>query len=128
MKIKSIETVKVNLPQRRLSVQARRDSWEKSHEVATPMSGYSHVKRHRGPMDEPTGWDRVFVKVTLEDGTWGPRLNHPRGAGCRHYQRSSGTPARGSRRLRDRKTRRYDGPADQVLRLDRSRVLCRQRD
>ncbi len=70
MKIKSIEAVNVNLPQRTLSVPPRRASWQKSAEVANPMSGYPQVKRHRDLWTN-TGWGKVFVKVTLEDGTWG---------------------------------------------------------
>ena len=70
MKIKSIETVKVNLPPRQYSVDSRRVSWNTSAEVANPMSRYPHVKRHRS-MWTNTGWGHVWVKVTLEDGTWG---------------------------------------------------------
>ena len=70
MKIKSIETVKVNLPPRQYSVEPRRVSWNTSAEVANPMSRYPHVKRHRS-MWTNTGWGHVWVKVTLEDGTWG---------------------------------------------------------
>ncbi len=70
MKIKSIEAVRVNLPQRQYSTEPRRDSWSKTAEVATPMSRFPHVKRHRS-MWTDTGWGRVFAKVTLEDGSWG---------------------------------------------------------
>ena len=70
MRIKSIEAVRINLPERSSSAESRRDSWEKTHEVANPMSGYSHVKRHRS-LWVHTGWERVYAKVTLEDGTWG---------------------------------------------------------
>ena len=70
MKITRIETVRVNLPPREYSVKPRRDSWNKSAEVANPMSRFPHVKRRRALWTN-TGWGRVFVKVTLEDGTWG---------------------------------------------------------
>ena len=70
MKIKSIEAVQVNLPQRTPSVTPRRESWQRSAEVANPMSGYPHVKRHRSQWTN-TGWDRVWAKVTLEDDSWG---------------------------------------------------------
>ena len=70
MKIKSIEAVQVNLPQRTPSVRPRRESWNRSAEVANPMSGYPHVKRHRSQWTD-TGWGRVWARVTLEDGTWG---------------------------------------------------------
>ena len=70
MKIKSIEAVQVNLPQRTPSVRPRRESWNRSAEVANPMSGYPHVKRHRSQWTD-TGWGRVWAKVTLEDGSWG---------------------------------------------------------
>ena len=74
MKIKSIEAVRVNLPERKYSVEPRRDSWGKTDEVANPMSWYPHVKRHRS-MWTNTGWGRVYAKVTLEDGTWGLGCN-----------------------------------------------------
>ena len=70
MKIKSIETMRLELPPRAFSAQPRRPAWQKSAEVANPMSGYAHVKSHRS-LWTSTGWQRVFVKVTLEDGTWG---------------------------------------------------------
>ena len=70
MKIKSIEAVKVNMPERSYSVEPRRESWGATDEVANPMSWYPHVKRHRS-MWVNTGWSRVYAKVTLEDGTWG---------------------------------------------------------
>jgi L-rhamnonate dehydratase len=70
MKIKSIEAVRVNFPERTYSAEPRRDSWGKTDEVANPMSWYPHVKRHRS-MWLNTDWERVYAKVTLEDGTWG---------------------------------------------------------
>ena len=70
MKIKHIEAVRVNLPPRQTSAKARRPSWNATDEVANPMSGYRHVKRHRDRWTK-TGWERVYAKVTLEDGTWG---------------------------------------------------------
>ena len=70
MKIESIEVVKVNVPPRQYSVSPRRESWNEMDEVANPMSLYPHVKRHRN-MWTDTGWGHVWVKVTLEDGTWG---------------------------------------------------------
>ncbi len=70
MKIKSIEAVRVNLPERKPSVRPRRESWNRRAEVANPMSGYPHVKRHRSLWTD-TGWGRVWAKVTLEDGSWG---------------------------------------------------------
>lgn len=70
MKIKSIDVVKVKLPPRAYSVAPWRESWNETDEVANPMSWYSHVKRHRSLWTD-TGWGTVWVKVTLEDGTWG---------------------------------------------------------
>ena len=70
MKITRIDTFKLKLPERKLSVEPRRESWQTTAEVANPMSRYSHVKRHRSLWTN-TGWAHVFVKVTLEDGTWG---------------------------------------------------------
>lgn len=70
MKITSIEVVKVKIPPRETSVAPRRASWNETDEVANPMSRYSHVKRHRSLWTN-TGWGQVWVKVTLEDGTWG---------------------------------------------------------
>ena len=70
MKIKSIKVVSLNLPPREYSLQPRRRSWNDTDEVANPMSGYHHVKRHRSRWMD-MGWGPVWVKVTLEDGTWG---------------------------------------------------------
>jgi L-rhamnonate dehydratase len=69
MKIKSIEAVKINFPERTYSAKPRRDSWNTTDEVANPMSWYPHVKRHRSMWR--SDWGRVYCKVTLEDGTWG---------------------------------------------------------
>ena len=70
MKIKSIRAVTVNLPPRQSSAAARRPAWQRTAEVANPMSRFPHVKRHRNLWTN-TGWGRVFCQVTLEDGTWG---------------------------------------------------------
>ena len=70
MKITSVEAVRVKLPPREWSVTPRRESWAIQDEVANPMSRFPHVKRHRSLWNS-TGWDRVYCKVTLEDGTWG---------------------------------------------------------
>ena len=70
MKIKSIEVVNVKVPPREYSVAPRRKSWQETDEVANPMSWYHHVKRHRS-MWTNTGLGDVWVRVTLEDGTWG---------------------------------------------------------
>ncbi|MCY3833633.1 MAG: L-rhamnonate dehydratase [Chloroflexi bacterium] len=70
MKIKSIEVVTLNLPPREYSVTPRRKSWNDTDEVANPMSGYPHVKRHRSRWID-MGWGPVWVKVTLENGVWG---------------------------------------------------------
>ncbi len=70
MKIKSIEVVNVNIPQREYSAKPRRPSWNDTDEVGNPMSWYPHVKRHRSKWTD-MGWGPVWVKVTLEDGAWG---------------------------------------------------------
>ncbi len=70
MRIKSLEVVNVNIPSREYSVKARGESWNETDEVANPMSWYAHVKRHRSKWID-MGWGPVWVKVTLEDGTWG---------------------------------------------------------
>ena len=59
MKITSIRAVQVNLPRRAPSQKARRPAWQQTAEVATPMSRYPHVKRHRSSWTN-TGWGRVF--------------------------------------------------------------------
>jgi len=72
MKIKSIEIVKLNLPESTKPKQKttpRRVGWGEDAEVANPMSRYPNVKRHRGmwlPKFEG-GW----LKITAENGTWG---------------------------------------------------------
>ncbi len=70
MKIKSIETVKLNLPPRNgPTTEPRRPSWAASAEVAKPMSKFPKYKRHRSSWMPP--WGAVWVKATAEDGTWG---------------------------------------------------------
>ena len=70
MKIKSIETVKLNLPPRNgPTTEPRRPSWAASAEVANPMSKFPKYKRHRSSWMPP--WGAVWVKATAEDGTWG---------------------------------------------------------
>jgi len=69
-KIQNIQAVRINLPKRDYSVQPRRDPWSVTDEVANPMSRYPHVKRHRDLWNN-AAWERVYCKVTLEDGTWG---------------------------------------------------------
>ena len=70
MKIKSIETVKLNLPPRNgPTTKPRRPSWADSAEVANPMSKFPKYKRHRSSWMPP--WGAVWVKATAEDGTWG---------------------------------------------------------
>ncbi len=70
MKIKEIQAVKVNIPFRDIKhTLPRRASWVESAEVANPMSKYPRYKRHRSSWLPK--WGDVFVKVTVEDGTWG---------------------------------------------------------
>ena len=78
MKIKSIKALRMNMPPPKVQPKARRESWSAAAEVANPMSGYPHLKRHRGLWVD-AGWERVYAKVTLEDGTWGlGATNHGR--------------------------------------------------
>ena len=69
MKIKSIETFKLNLPEQKRTSQPTRESWWVNDEVANPMSRYPRYKPHR-KLWRPK-WEQVWCKVTLEDGTWG---------------------------------------------------------
>ncbi len=69
MKIKEINVVKVNFPERKPSGSGRRPSWGSEAEVANPMSRYAKVKRHRS-LWLPK-WEGAWVKITAEDGTWG---------------------------------------------------------
>ena len=71
MKIKDIQTVRINVPPRDIKrTEPRRESWNVHVEVANPMSRYPQYKRHRSSW-MPKKWDTVYVKVTAEDGTWG---------------------------------------------------------
>jgi L-rhamnonate dehydratase len=70
MKITEIRAVRVNLPAREAKSTPRRPSWGTNDEVANPMSRFPKVKRHRSLWNNP-GWEEVYCKVTLEDGTWG---------------------------------------------------------
>ena len=74
MKIKSIETYQLNLPERSLSSEPIRESWWVNDEVANPMSHYPRYKPHRN-LWRPN-WKMVWCKVTLEDGTWGLGATH----------------------------------------------------
>ncbi|MDP6359244.1 MAG: enolase C-terminal domain-like protein, partial [Planctomycetota bacterium] len=69
MKIQSIQTVRINLPERDSAAQERRPSWWDGAEIANPMSVYPRFKRTRA-LWMPK-WGGVGVKVTAEDGTWG---------------------------------------------------------
>lgn len=69
MKITDVKAVRLNLPPKVESVPARRPSWWIDTEVANPMSRYPRYKPHRN-LWRPN-WEDVWVKVTLEDGTWG---------------------------------------------------------
>ena len=71
MKIKDIQTVRINVPPRNIKrTEPRREPWSAHAEVANPMSRYPQYKRHRSSW-MPKKWDTVYVKVTAEDGTWG---------------------------------------------------------
>ena len=70
MKIKAIQAVKVNIPPRDIKhTPPRRPCWTENAEVANPMSKYPRFKRHRSSWMPK--WGDVYVKVTVEDGTWG---------------------------------------------------------
>ena len=70
MKIKDIQTVRINVPPRDIKrTEPRREPWNAHAEVANPMSRYPQYKRHRSSWMPK--WDQVYVKVTAEDGTWG---------------------------------------------------------
>lgn len=70
MRIVDIKAMRLKAPQRKTSTPPRRDSWDASAEVANPMSWYPKFKAHRR-LWKPAGWEEVWCKVTLEDGTWG---------------------------------------------------------
>lgn len=71
MKITEIRAMRLTLPpQPAKTTTPRRDSWGTQAEVANPMSRFPKVKRHRS-LWTPNGWEEVWCKVTLEDGTWG---------------------------------------------------------
>ena len=70
MKIKSVEAVRLELPQNASPDSGRRGpSWAETAEVANPMSVFPEYKRHRSLWTPK--WPEVGVKVTAEDGTWG---------------------------------------------------------
>ena len=69
MKIRSVEAVRLSLPEPEQRTAARREGWAQHAEVANPMSRYPKVKRHRS-LWLPK-WESVYCKVTAEDGTWG---------------------------------------------------------
>jgi L-rhamnonate dehydratase len=70
MKIIDVRAVRLNIPPAPSRSTPRRKSWSETDEVANPMSRFPHVKARRS-LWLPKTWDRVWCKVTLEDGTWG---------------------------------------------------------
>ncbi len=70
MKIKEIKAIKLNPESSAITRTApRRPSWLEYSEVANPMSKYPRFKRRRSSWMPK--WGSVFVKITVEDGTWG---------------------------------------------------------
>ena len=69
MKIKSIEAMRLEMPDRGPAAKGRRPAWVEDAEVANPMSKFPEYKRYR-PSWMPK-WQGVWVKVTAEDGTYG---------------------------------------------------------
>ena len=69
MRIKSIEPLRLNLPKPTNPTPPRRRPWADGAEVANPMSRFTEFKRHRR-LWRPH-WENVWVKVTVEDGTFG---------------------------------------------------------
>ena len=126
MKITRIETVRVNLPPREYSVKPRRDSWNKSAEVANPMSRFPHVKRRRALWTN-TGWGARFRQSHAGRRHLGAGLNHSRKTSRHHHRRPSRAATAGSRRLRHRAPRRHDVSPDQILWIDGLGILRHQR-
>lgn len=69
MQIVDVAAVKVAFPDRPRTTQAITQGWQRTSEVANPMSRYPRVKAHRS-LWLPR-WEETWCKVTLEDGTWG---------------------------------------------------------
>ena len=61
VKIKKIETMRMNMPRKEPKTKPRRASWADSAEVANPMSKFPEFKRIRD-LWMPT-WEGVWVKV-----------------------------------------------------------------
>jgi len=70
MKIKVIETVRLNVPKKAHKEKARRDTWNKTSPRSLPINYYPEFSRLPGNMPGTGGGD-VWVRVTAEDGTWG---------------------------------------------------------
>ena len=69
MKIRSVEALRLTVPQRAAITSPRRQGWHVEAEVANPMSRYPKVKAHRSKWLPK--WEAVWCKVTAEDGTFG---------------------------------------------------------
>jgi len=69
VKIKSIEVMRLEMPEQEYETSPRRPSWSVDSEVANPMSKFGEFKRHRS-LWQPR-WQGVWTKVTAEDGTYG---------------------------------------------------------
>lgn len=70
MKIISIETVKLNVPREGPRTEPRRPTWNRTSPRSLPINYYPEFSRLPGEMPG-MGGGQVWVKVTVEDGTWG---------------------------------------------------------
>ncbi|MBS13071.1 MAG: hypothetical protein CME19_15865 [Gemmatimonadetes bacterium] len=70
MKIKSIQTVRIELPKQEQKTRPRRDTWNKTSPRSLPINYYPEFSRLPGKMPGMGGGE-VWVKITAEDGTWG---------------------------------------------------------
>ena len=70
MKITSIQTVSVDIPQAPPKTKPRRNTWNKTSPRSLPINYYPEFSRLPGQMPG-TGGGEVWVKVTCEEGEWG---------------------------------------------------------
>ncbi|MDE2768021.1 MAG: hypothetical protein OXI70_08020 [Chloroflexota bacterium] len=71
MRITQVQAVNLDVPRRPPISKARRPGWNSHARRALPINKYPEFSRMHGRMPGANTWERVWVQVTAEDGTWG---------------------------------------------------------
>jgi len=71
MKIKEIRAVNVNIPSTPPISKSRRPNWNNTSPRALPINKYPEFPTTIGTMPGAATFDKLWVQVVAEDGTWG---------------------------------------------------------